>query len=106
MGAHPARSTGYAGVALAEIVILALYNAYTDCLLNALRALGVATAYEDEMAKKTTTTRPKNESEADAAAAPAPVKRSARTRAPKTTADKKVAAGSRKSTSVSMASEP
>ena len=58
------------------------------------------------MAKKTTTTRPKNEPEADAAAALTPAKPSARTRAPKTTADKKVAAGSRKSTSVSMASEP
>ena len=57
------------------------------------------------MAKKTTT-RSNGEPKAEAAAAPAPVKPSARTSAPKAAANKKVAAGSRKTTSVSMASEP
>jgi len=57
------------------------------------------------MAKKTTS-RPKTEPKAEAAAAPPPEKPIARTRAPKTAANKKVAAGSLETTSVSMASEP
>ena len=57
------------------------------------------------MAKKTTS-RPKAEPTAEDAPAPAPAKPSARTTAPKAVANKKVAAGNRKTTSVSMASEP
>ena len=57
------------------------------------------------MAKKTTS-RPKDEPRAEEAAAPAPAKPNAHTTAPKATANKKVAASSRKTTSVSMASEP
>jgi hypothetical protein len=57
------------------------------------------------MAKKSIS-RPKAEPRAEEAAAPAPAKASARVTAPKATANKKVAAGSRKTTSVSMASEP
>lgn len=57
------------------------------------------------MAKKTTS-RPKAEPRAEEAAAPAPAKPIASPRAPKAVANKKVAAGSRKATSVSMASEP
>ena len=57
------------------------------------------------MAKKTTS-QPKTEPKAEAAAAAAPAKPSARARAPKTAANKDVAAGRLKTTSVSMASEP
>jgi len=57
------------------------------------------------MAKKTTS-QSKTEPKAEAAAAPAPAKPSARARAPKTAANKKVAAGSPETTSLSMASEP
>ena len=57
------------------------------------------------MAKKTTP-GPKAEPKAEAAAAAAPAKPRVRTRAPKATANKDVAADSLETTSVSMASEP
>jgi len=57
------------------------------------------------MAKKMTS-QPKAEPKAEAAETPAPVKPAPRARAPKAAANKDVTARSRKSTSVSMASEP
>ena len=57
------------------------------------------------MAKKTTS-RPKADPGSEAAAAATPAKPPARTRAPKATANKDVAARRAKTTSVSMASEP
>ncbi len=57
------------------------------------------------MAKKTTTPRAKAEPKPEPAIEPAPKARS-RAKAPKTAADKAVAADSSETTSVSMASEP
>jgi|SRR6476619_6940626 hypothetical protein len=77
----------------------------TDSLLHAVRARCVARAYEDDMAKKTTS-KPKTEIQAEAPAAAAPAKPRTRARAPKAASNKDVAADKAGTTSVSMASEP
>jgi len=77
----------------------------TDSLLHAVRARCVARAYEDDMAKKTTS-KPKTEIQAEVPAAAAPAKPRTRARAPKAASNKDVAADKAGTTSVSMASEP
>ena len=105
MGAHSDDSAGDTGVSLAEVGVVALYNAVTDSLLNAVRARSVATAYEDDMAKKTIS-KPKTETKAETPAEAPPAKPRTRARAPKAASNKDVAADNPETTSVSMASEP
>jgi len=78
-------------------------------LVNALVVSNVAAAseaYEDDMAKKTTTPRSKAEPKLETAADAAPAKPRSRAKAAKPASNAIVANGTTETTSLSMASEP